>query len=55
MANVAFIGLGNMGTPMSLNLVKAGHAVIVFDLVEAACRKLTSLRPFSALRSSNSN
>lgn len=40
MANVAFIGLGNMGTPMSLNLVKAGHAVTVFDLVEAACQKL---------------
>ena len=40
MANVAFIGLGNMGTPMSLNLVKAGHTVTVFDLVEAACQKL---------------
>ena len=40
MANVAFIGLGNMGTPMSLNLVKAGHVVTVFDLVEAACQKL---------------
>lgn len=40
MANVAFIGLGNMGTPMSLNLVKAGHTVTVFDLVEAACQTL---------------
>jgi 3-hydroxyisobutyrate dehydrogenase len=40
MANVAFIGLGNMGTPMSLNLLKAGHSVTVFDLVEAACQKL---------------
>jgi 3-hydroxyisobutyrate dehydrogenase len=27
MANIGFIGLGNMGLPMALNLVKAGHAV----------------------------
>lgn len=32
MANVAFIGLGNMGGPMAINLVKAGHQVSVFDL-----------------------
>src|ERR1700757_3652807 len=36
MANVAFIGLGNMGGPMVANLVKAGHKVIAFDLVGAA-------------------
>ena len=35
MAKVAFIGLGNMGAPMAANLVKAGHAVVGFDLVEA--------------------
>ena len=29
---VAFIGLGNMGGPMALNLHKAGHAVTAFDL-----------------------
>jgi len=40
MAKVAFIGLGNMGGPMATNLVKAGHDVTVFDLVEAACRQL---------------
>ena len=33
MANIAFIGLGNMGGPMAANLVKAGHKVIAFDLV----------------------
>ncbi|WP_129138522.1 3-hydroxyisobutyrate dehydrogenase [Modicisalibacter coralii] len=33
---IAFIGLGNMGAPMAVNLVKAGHSVMVFDLVEAA-------------------
>jgi 3-hydroxyisobutyrate dehydrogenase len=35
MARVAFIGLGNMGAPMAANLVKAGHAVTGYDLVEA--------------------
>lgn len=37
MANVAFIGLGNMGGPMAQNLLKAGHALAVFDLSPAAC------------------
>lgn len=36
MAKVAFIGLGNMGGPMAINLVKAGHQVTAFDLSEAA-------------------
>jgi 3-hydroxyisobutyrate dehydrogenase len=40
MANVAFIGLGNMGGPMAINLVKAGHSVTVFDLSSAACDQL---------------
>ncbi len=29
--NIAFIGLGNMGAPMALNLVAAGHTVTGFD------------------------
>ncbi len=33
MTAIAFIGLGNMGNPMAANLVKAGHAVLGFDLV----------------------
>ena len=36
MAKIAFIGLGNMGLPMAINLVKAGHEVNGFDLVPAA-------------------
>lgn len=36
---IAFIGLGNMGGGMAANLVKAGHAVIAFDLVPAALDK----------------
>ncbi len=36
MAQIAFIGLGNMGGPMAANLVKAGHKVHAFDLVQGA-------------------
>ncbi|RAH38183.1 3-hydroxyisobutyrate dehydrogenase [Halomonas sp. SL1] len=38
--NIAFIGLGNMGSPMAANLLSAGHDVCVFDLVEAAMADL---------------
>lgn len=34
MTKIAFIGVGNMGGPMVLNMVRAGHDVSVFDLVE---------------------
>ncbi|GAB3366005.1 MULTISPECIES: 3-hydroxyisobutyrate dehydrogenase [Giesbergeria] len=40
--NIAFIGLGNMGGPMALNLHKAGHTVKAFDLSTAACDKLAA-------------
>ena len=42
MANIAFIGLGNMGGPMAANLVKAGHQVTVFDLSTSAVETLVS-------------
>jgi 3-hydroxyisobutyrate dehydrogenase-like beta-hydroxyacid dehydrogenase len=29
---IGFIGLGNMGGPMALNLIKAGHSLIVNDV-----------------------
>jgi 3-hydroxyisobutyrate dehydrogenase len=35
MSKIAFIGLGNMGEPMAANLVKAGHTVAGFDVVDA--------------------
>ncbi|WP_251863703.1 3-hydroxyisobutyrate dehydrogenase [Achromobacter sp. Marseille-Q4962] len=41
MSTIAFIGLGNMGAPMALNLVKAGHDLKVYDLVPAAVKTLT--------------
>ncbi len=40
MAAIGFIGLGNMGGPMALNLVKAGHKLTVFDLSKDAVAKL---------------
>ena len=51
MANIGFIGLGNMGGGMAANLAKAGHAVKAFDLspeavaraVEAGCAAAESL------------
>lgn len=41
MSRIAFIGLGHMGAPMALNLLKAGHELSVFDLVPAAVKTLT--------------
>lgn len=38
--NIAFIGLGNMGAPMAENLLKAGYALCVYDLSEAATQRL---------------
>ncbi len=32
---IGFIGLGNMGLPMAINLMKAGHQVTGFDLVQS--------------------
>ena len=40
MARIGFIGLGNMGLPMALNLIKAGHQVEGVDLNPAAIEKL---------------
>ncbi len=40
MSRIAFIGLGNMGAPMARNLLKAGHELVVFDLVPAAVQAL---------------
>ncbi|MBI5113091.1 MAG: 3-hydroxyisobutyrate dehydrogenase [Rhodovulum sp.] len=37
MARIGFIGLGKMGSPMARNLLSAGHEVIGFDVVPAAC------------------
>lgn len=39
---IAFIGLGNMGGPMALNLLKAGHTLSAFDLSPVACQSLAA-------------
>ena len=38
--SVAFIGLGNMGNPMAMNLLKKGYALSVFDMNPAAAANL---------------
>jgi 3-hydroxyisobutyrate dehydrogenase len=38
---IGFIGLGNMGGPMALNLLKAGHTLSVFDLSAESVKRLT--------------
>lgn len=40
---IGFIGLGAMGKPIAVNIVKAGFDLTVFDLREEPCRELASL------------
>jgi 3-hydroxyisobutyrate dehydrogenase len=40
MANIGFIGVGNMGGPMARNLLKAGHKVKAFDLMPELVQKV---------------
>ncbi len=40
MENIGFIGLGNMGGGMSLNIQKAGYPMVVYDLREEVTRPL---------------
>ncbi|MCP5209274.1 MAG: 3-hydroxyisobutyrate dehydrogenase [Hahellaceae bacterium] len=40
MKKIGFIGLGNMGKPMALNLVKKGYSLKVFDLQPAPTEEL---------------
>jgi 2-hydroxy-3-oxopropionate reductase len=40
---VGFIGLGNMGKPIAINLVKAGFDVMVYDLRPAPMQELAAL------------
>ena len=42
MTDVGFIGLGTMGGPMAMNVLKKGHALTVFDVSDAAVARLTS-------------
>ncbi len=42
MLKVGFIGLGVMGGPMALNILKGGHPLSVYDLNAEAVQRLTS-------------
>ena len=39
---IGFIGLGIMGKPMAKNLLKAGHTLEVYDIVEAQVKELVA-------------
>jgi 3-hydroxyisobutyrate dehydrogenase len=45
---VAFIGLGHMGAPMARNLLKAGHGLVVYDVVARNVEALTSVGAIAA-------
>jgi len=42
MAKVGFIGLGIMGKPMVKNLLKAGHEVVVYDIIPAGVQEVAA-------------
>ena len=46
--HIGFIGLGNMGAPMALNLLKAGHQLSVFDLSVSSVAALVEAGACSA-------
>ncbi len=39
---LGFVGLGNMGCPIALNLIKAGHELTVFDLSAEAMQQVVA-------------
>ena len=53
MANIAFIGLGNMGLPMAKNLIEKGHSVKGFDLVPSLVETLCNMGGEGADSASN--
>lgn len=40
--HIGFIGLGIMGKPMAKNLLKAGHTLVVYDIVDAPVKELVA-------------
>ncbi|MDH2925756.1 sulfolactaldehyde 3-reductase [Lonepinella koalarum] len=48
MAHIAFIGLGQMGTPMATNLLHKGHHLRVYDINPTASEKLNALGAYVA-------
>lgn len=50
---IAFIGLGNMGAPMALNLRKAAYPLRVFDLAANAMQALSAAGAYAASSASD--
>ena len=48
MNTIGFIGLGLMGKPMAINLIKAGYSVIVYNRSKPAIDELVSMGASSA-------
>ena len=46
---IGFIGLGIMGKPMSKNLLKAGHSLVVFNRSHASVEELVACGAEKAL------
>jgi 2-hydroxy-3-oxopropionate reductase len=42
MTRIGFIGLGIMGKPMAKNLLKAGHSLVVYDIVPAGADEVVA-------------
>jgi 3-hydroxyisobutyrate dehydrogenase-like beta-hydroxyacid dehydrogenase len=47
---IGFVGLGQMGQPMALNLLKAGFAIRLFDLREERLAPLVARGATQAMR-----
>jgi 2-hydroxy-3-oxopropionate reductase len=47
-SKIGFIGLGIMGKPMALNLIKAGHTLTVFDLNQEAVKAVCAVGAIAA-------
>jgi 2-hydroxy-3-oxopropionate reductase len=49
-SNIGFVGLGIMGSPMCRNLLKAGHKLVVYDIVPELVERVTG---YGAVRGSS--
>ena len=50
MAKIGFVGLGHMGLPMAINLLKAGHKVTGYDLQSSALEQFAKAGGLIALQ-----
>ena len=50
MERIGFVGLGHMGTPMALNLLKAGYDLCLYDIEEQRITPFTALGASQAFR-----